>query len=161
MVRRLLATVACSVAATVIVSPVVAASATAGSGTFATTSSTLVSTQSIGKATLYTFAQDVTWTGPINGNAKETLYVLVFPSAPSLFWGTDVCACTSPSGAPGTLTLGFAGTDNGTTFHGRLRIIEAHGGLAGFRGHATLQGVDASLSYGTYTGSFFQRPGEG
>jgi hypothetical protein len=114
----------------------------------------LSSFRTAGPITFFVFPQIVQWTGPISGTSKETLYVTLFPSGNSVFRGIDVCDCVSAAGEPGTLTFRFEGQDNGLTFSGSFVIISGTGGLAGFRGHGTLQGSDTPTVTGTYSGMF-------
>ena len=128
-----------------------AASHGSGSGTFAVTSSKSL-TQKIGPVTLYDLRQNVAWTGPVHGTARELLWEVVSPSGAS-FSGVDVCACLAANGDKGTVTITLRGTDDGKSYSGTMTVGDGTGGLSGFHGHATFRGSDKT-GRGTYKGVF-------
>ena len=128
-----------------------AASWASGSGSLATSGSK-VTTDTVGKAKIYTIRQAVKWTGPINGTAREVLWEVVTPSG-APFSGVDVCACVAANGGKGTVTIRFQGTDNGKIYSGTFTAGSGTGALAGFQGHGTFKGSDKT-GQGTYTGVF-------
>ena len=136
---------------TLITAPADAGRHMSRSGTFADASSNTVSVQTVGDNTVIVLQNVIQWTGPINGTAQETLTVVAPPTGDASFYGVDVCSCTDQKGHTGVVTIALHGRDNGTTFHGRLRIAEA-AGLAGLRGErGVFDGSDATPITGTYS----------
>jgi hypothetical protein len=152
--RPIVAVVLALCGLTVIAAPAGAGRHMSGSGTFAEVSSNTVSVQTVGDNTVILQQNVIQWTGPINGTAQETLTVVAPPTGDASFYGVDVCSCTDRYGRTGVVTITVEGRDNGTTFHGRLRIAEA-AGLAGLRpGRGVFDGSDAAPITGTYSLGF-------
>ena len=126
-----------------------------GSGTFADASSNTVSVRTVGDNAVIVLQNVMqSTTGTINGTAQETLTVVAPPTGNASFYGVDVCSCTDQKGHTGVVTIALHGRDNGTTFHGRLRIAEA-AGLAGLRGgRGVFDGSDATPITGTHSLNF-------
>lgn len=118
---------------------------TFGSGAFIEPSSTLVSYEQRGGVQFIALANVVDWSGTINGEAQETLYITVQPSGDSVFHGKDVF--------PDGTTISLVGQDSGGAFQGTFTMT----GPTGSNGHGTYQGLDdcgGGEVCGTYAGSF-------
>lgn len=129
-----------------------------GSGSFAQTGVTSITTSQVGKISIIHETFGLAFTGAFTGTTVGTVTIIVNLatgtgtfSGQNSFTGT---VTTAAGTASGTIQAPFSATFVGNNFQGRYTLFGGTGGLTGVEGKGTIQGsLNPSFS-GTYSGFF-------
>ena len=123
-----------------------------GTGSFTSSTSSVVSMRTAGENILLNGKFTLTITGIMAGTCGGTSHSVMLPNG----HGTTHGSCTftgSVGDRTGTAVLRFQATGQGVSFQGRDVIEQGTAGLAGLHGTGTFQGMatGATTSAGTYS----------